>query len=64
MHAPTRAEAIVRMRIALESFAIEGVHTTIPFLHNLLDDPDVVAGRMDTKLVERRMAASNEKKPA
>ncbi|HEX6693720.1 MAG TPA: acetyl-CoA carboxylase biotin carboxylase subunit [Longimicrobiales bacterium] len=56
VHADTRAEAIVRMRIALESFVIEGVHTTIPFLHTLLDDPDVVAGRMDTKLVERRMA--------
>ena len=58
VHADTRQEAIVRMRIALESFAIEGVHTTIPFLHKLLDDPDVVAGRMDTKLVERRMAAA------
>ncbi len=64
VHGDTREEAIVRMRIALESFIIEGVHTTIPFLHNLLDDPDVVAGRMDTKLVERRMAAAAEKKPA
>jgi biotin carboxylase len=44
------------MRIALESFILEGVHTTIPFLLELLHDPDVIAGRMDTNLVERRMA--------
>jgi biotin carboxylase len=45
----------VRTRIALDSFIIEGVHTTIPFLLELLRDPDVIAGRLDTKLVERRM---------
>lgn len=51
-----RAEALARTRIALESFVIEGVHTTIPFLLELLQDPDVVAGRLDTKLIERRMS--------
>jgi acetyl-CoA carboxylase, biotin carboxylase subunit len=51
-----RQEALVRTRIALESFVIEGVHTTIPFLLELLHDPDVVAGRLDTKLIERRMS--------
>jgi acetyl-CoA carboxylase, biotin carboxylase subunit len=55
VHGSTRAEAIVRTRIALESFIIEGIHTTIPFLLELLHDEDVVAGRMDTKLVERKM---------
>jgi acetyl-CoA carboxylase, biotin carboxylase subunit len=52
----TREEALARTRIALESFVIEGVHTTIPFLLELLQDPDVVAGRLDTKLIERRMS--------
>jgi acetyl-CoA carboxylase biotin carboxylase subunit len=56
VHGKTRDEAIIRTRIALESFIIEGVHTTIPFLLELLQDRDVVAGRLDTKLVERRMA--------
>jgi acetyl-CoA carboxylase, biotin carboxylase subunit len=55
VHGNTREEAIIRTRIALESFIIEGVHTTIPFLLELLQDEDVVAGRMDTKLVERKM---------
>jgi acetyl-CoA carboxylase, biotin carboxylase subunit len=58
VHGATRAEALVRTRIALESFIIEGIHTTIPFLLVLLEDEDVVAGRLDTKLVERKMAAA------
>jgi acetyl-CoA carboxylase biotin carboxylase subunit len=44
------------MRLALESFIIEGVHTTIPFLLELLDDPDFIAGNIDTKFLDRRMA--------
>jgi acetyl-CoA carboxylase biotin carboxylase subunit len=55
VHGGTREEALVRMRIALDSFIIEGIHTTIPFLLELLSDEDVIAGRLDTKLVERRM---------
>jgi acetyl-CoA carboxylase, biotin carboxylase subunit len=55
VHGATRDEALVRTRIALESFIIEGVHTTIPFLLELLHDEDVIAGRMDTKMVERKM---------
>jgi acetyl-CoA carboxylase biotin carboxylase subunit len=56
VHGLTRAEALVRTRIALESFIIEGIHTTIPFLIELLQDPAVVEGALDTKLVERRLA--------
>jgi acetyl-CoA carboxylase biotin carboxylase subunit len=55
VHGTTREEALVRTRIALDSCIIEGVHTTIPFLLELLRDPDVIAGRLDTKLVERRL---------
>jgi acetyl-CoA carboxylase, biotin carboxylase subunit len=57
VHAPTRLEAIARTRFALETFFIEGVHTTIPFLLELLQTPEFVAGDVDTKYVERRMAA-------
>ncbi len=57
VHAPTRPEAIARARFALETFVIEGVQTTIPFLLELLQTPEFVAGDVDTKYVERRMAA-------
>jgi acetyl-CoA carboxylase biotin carboxylase subunit len=52
-----RGEAIARMRLALESFIIEGIQTTIPFLLELMNDAAYVAGDVDTKFVERRMAA-------
>jgi acetyl-CoA carboxylase biotin carboxylase subunit len=53
-YAGSRREAIARMRFALESFVIEGIHTTAPFLLELMHDPDFVAGNVDTKFVERR----------
>jgi acetyl-CoA carboxylase biotin carboxylase subunit len=56
VHGKTREEALIRARIALDMFILEGVHTTIPYLLQLLQDPDVIAGRMDTKLVERKLA--------
>jgi acetyl-CoA carboxylase biotin carboxylase subunit len=56
VHGQDRSESLIRMRLALESFIVEGVHTTIPFLLELVEDPDVVAGRIDTKFLERRMA--------
>ena len=53
VHGSTREEALARMRIALSSFVVEGVHTTIPFLLRVLDHPDFIAGDVDTKFLER-----------
>ena len=57
VHGATRDEAIQRTLFALECFVIEGVQTTIPFLVELLQTPEFLAGDIDTKFVERRMAA-------
>jgi len=48
-----RQEAIRRMHMALESFIIEGVTTTIPFLARVMEHPDFQAGNVDTKFLER-----------
>jgi acetyl-CoA carboxylase biotin carboxylase subunit len=53
VHAPTRHEAIARMRRALDTFVIEGIRTTIPLHRRIMDDPDFVAGRVDTRFMER-----------
>ena len=53
VHGSTREEALARMRNALSSFVLEGVHTTIPFLLQVLDHPEFVAGEVDTKFLER-----------
>ena len=48
-----RAEAIARMRVALESFIVEGVTTTIPFLARVMHNDRFVRGDVDTKFLER-----------
>ncbi|HXI34750.1 MAG TPA: acetyl-CoA carboxylase biotin carboxylase subunit [Gemmatimonadales bacterium] len=53
VHGNTREEALARMRQALDSFIIEGVTTTIPFLARVMRHPDFVAGTIDTKFLER-----------
>jgi len=48
-----RAEALRRMELALESFIIEGVTTTMPFLARVMRNPKFRAGEVDTKFLER-----------
>lgn len=50
--APTRSEAIARMRRALSEFAIEGIHTTIGFHLKLMDHKRFQAGTFDIKFLE------------
>ncbi len=53
VHAKTRADAIMRMRRALNEFIIEGVKTTIPMHQKILDDPQFQKGEISTKFMER-----------
>jgi acetyl-CoA carboxylase, biotin carboxylase subunit len=53
VHGRDRPEALARMGQALESFILEGVTTTIPFLTRLIRHPDYVAGQVDTRFLER-----------
>ena len=48
-----REQARARLRSALELMAVGGLRTNVSFLRQLLDHEDVVAGRLDTGLVER-----------
>jgi acetyl-CoA carboxylase biotin carboxylase subunit len=56
VHAPTRAEAIVRMRRALDEFIVGGIRTNIALHKRLLADEEVVEGAMTTRTVERIIA--------
>jgi len=47
-----RAEAIGRMKRALEEFIIEGVSTTIPFHQKVLENEYFLKGDFDTKFIE------------
>jgi acetyl-CoA/propionyl-CoA carboxylase, biotin carboxylase, biotin carboxyl carrier protein len=55
---PDRATALRRLDAALASTVVLGVGTNVAFLRDLLSDQDVIAGRLDTGLVERRIAGS------
>ncbi|GMV52513.1 MAG: Biotin carboxylase [Chlorobi bacterium] len=50
--APSRPEAIAKMRRALDEFVIEGIHTTIPFHRKMMDNRDFIAGTFDTKYLD------------
>ncbi|MDQ6888243.1 MAG: acetyl-CoA carboxylase biotin carboxylase subunit [Gemmatimonadota bacterium] len=56
----TRPEALKRMQIALDSFIIEGVTTTIPFLARVMQNPRFQAGQVDTKFLERETELMRE----
>ena len=56
----TRDEAIGRMQMSLESFIIEGVTTTAPFLSRVMQHPKFVAGDVDTKFLERESSLFKE----
>ncbi len=53
VHGRDRAEALARMGQALDSFILEGVTTTIPFLARVIRHPDFMAGKIDTRFLER-----------
>jgi acetyl-CoA carboxylase, biotin carboxylase subunit len=52
-HGRDRAEAIARMRRCLDVMVIEGIKTNIALHRRILDDPDFVAGRFDTRFMDR-----------
>lgn len=50
--APTREEAIIRMKRALAEFVVEGVKTTIPFHIRLMDNAQFQSGMFTTKFLD------------
>ena len=53
--APDRVHALSRLDSALASTTVLGIHTNIEYLRQLIVDPDVQAGNLDTGLIERRL---------
>ncbi len=57
VHAPTRAEAIARMRRSLAEFAVLGIKTTLPLHQRIIEDPSFQAGDYTIHWLEHFMAA-------
>ena len=55
VHAPTRLEAIRRMRRALEELVVEGVATNAELAHLILYHPDYIKGAYDTGFIGQHL---------
>ncbi len=56
VHAPTRAEAIARMRRSLAEFAVVGIKTTLPLHQRIVEAPEFLAGDYTIHWLERFVA--------
>ena len=52
----SRAQAILRLRRALEEYRIVGVKTNIPFHQSLIEQARFLVGNFDTRFVEERFS--------
>lgn len=43
------------MRVALEQFVIEGIHTNIEYQYLIMHNPDFIKGQYDTGFIARFM---------
>lgn len=58
--APTRNDAINRMRRALSEFVVEGIKTTIPYHLQLMNDPNFQKGKFNTHYLEKQFKFNPE----
>ena len=63
-HGRDRAEAIARMRRALDFFVVEGIHTSIPLHRQILDDREFQAGNLTTRFMVGFLERRKERQTA
>ena len=56
VHARTRDLALARLRRALSELIVDGIDTTTPLFHALLEEPDIQAGRYNIHWLEHWLA--------
>ena len=56
-----RAEAILRMRRALNEYRISGIKTSIPFHQEIMDSTEFIWGTFDTGFLDRRRLVAKNK---
>ena len=59
----TRAEAILRMRRALNEYRIGGIHTSIPFHQEIMESTEFMWGTFDTGFLSRRRVGGRRPHP-
>ncbi|MDD3382634.1 MAG: acetyl-CoA carboxylase biotin carboxylase subunit [Bacilli bacterium] len=59
VHAPTRKEAIRKMRMALEQFIVDGIITNVDFLYVIMHNPEFVKGNYNTSFIKKVLEEQN-----
>jgi acetyl-CoA carboxylase, biotin carboxylase subunit len=63
--AETRAAAIARLARVLDEYAVEGIHTTLPFFRAVVNDDEFRRGDFDTGFIDRFLKdAASEQTPS
>jgi acetyl-CoA carboxylase biotin carboxylase subunit len=60
VHAKSRAEAILRMRRALDEFRLTGIKTTIPFHIKMMNHARFQAGQLDTNFLDNHFSMDDD----
>jgi acetyl-CoA carboxylase biotin carboxylase subunit len=60
----TRAEAIDRLRRALDEYSVGGIKTTLPFFREIVRDREFIEGRLDTGFISRFFARRDSESSA
>ncbi len=55
--APTRGEALARMRRALGEYVVKGITTNLRYLRAVMEHPDFISGHYDTSFLPKHHAA-------
>ncbi|HHL21896.1 MAG TPA: acetyl-CoA carboxylase biotin carboxylase subunit, partial [Aliiroseovarius sp.] len=53
VHGRDRGEALARLSRALNELIVDGIDTTVPLFHALLQEPDILAGTYNIHWLER-----------
>ncbi len=60
VHAPTREAALARLNRALSEIIIDGIDTTTPLFHALLEEPDIHSGNYNIHWLEKWLEKAEE----
>ena len=58
VHGRDRPEALARLKRALGELIVDGIDTTVPLFHALLDEPDVLSGNYNIHWLEKWLEAN------
>ncbi|MFC2968755.1 acetyl-CoA carboxylase biotin carboxylase subunit [Acidimangrovimonas pyrenivorans] len=57
VHGRDRTEALARLHRALGELIVDGVETTVPLFHDLLEEPEIIAGDYNIHWLEKWLAS-------